>query len=81
MSNIYNHAVMTTITADQAISVQPISDSFNTQILNSLKGRKVIISDSTAEAVVPSVEPTIPPSPQPDNTPAPDASESAEEAP
>jgi|GEM_PF-2441777 len=63
IANIYNHAAMTTITSDQAISIQPISDSFDTEVLASLRKRKMVTPDSQAEISSPIIEPDIIPSP------------------
>lgn len=43
---------MTTVTADQAISIKPISESFDTRVIEGLKKRKRIIADTTAEPVI-----------------------------
>lgn len=69
ISNIYNHAVMTTITTDQAVSIKPISESFDARVIDSLKKRRLVIGDTTAK-------PVIAPSPTPELKTPPDASES-----
>ena len=60
---------MTTITSDQAVSIKPISESFDTRVIDSLKKRKLVIGDTTAKPVIPS-------SPTPELETPPDASES-----
>ena len=52
ISNVYNHAVMTTVTSDQAISIKPISDSFDTRVIEDLKKRKQVVADTTASPAV-----------------------------
>lgn len=79
VADIYNHAVMTTVTSDQAVSIQPISSSFDVGVLDNLRGRKIVTPDSTAEAVPPIVEPAALPTPALDIVP--DASESVGETP
>jgi len=62
ISNIYNHAVMTTVTADQAIAIKPISDSFDMRAIEGLKKRKQVVADTTAEPVaLPSPTPELGP--------------------
>lgn len=39
---IYNKRVATTITESQSLTIQPINSSFNKEVLNSLRKRKVV---------------------------------------
>lgn len=79
VASIYNHAAMSTITVDQSISIEPIEDTFDTRVLDSLKKRTVITSNTTAQIAAPAIDITL--TPTPELTAAPEASPSGGDLP